>query len=43
MAILYQYITWHYLVLSIPFLVNFDKPDLSLLKLLIIRVLSCWP
>ncbi|VFS19244.1 multidrug resistance protein B [Escherichia coli] len=32
MAILYQYITGIYLVLSIPFLVNFDKPDLSLLK-----------
>ncbi len=28
MAILYQYITGIYLVLSIPFLVNFDKPDL---------------
>ena len=30
MAILYQYITGHIFSLSIPFLVNFDKPDLSL-------------
>ncbi len=43
MAILYQYITWHIFSFGIPFLVNFDKPDLSLLKVADIRVLSCWP
>lgn len=32
MAILYQYITWHIFSFEYSFLVNFDKPDLSLLK-----------